>query len=172
LIFQVDSLTAVIKNFEDKCAILEEKHLSLSKDRDTTECQLKELQEFLKFKTEEHMSVLELHELHVTSLQSQISAQTSQIETLQNSIKEVSRKNTSLDRSLSDLNAEIVSLNMVLKESQELCQSLHAQRSSLICQKDDLSAQVALLLLDCMKFSSNCYLLMHPSLTFIFFFTR
>jgi chromosome segregation ATPase len=164
-------LASVVKNFEDKHAILEEKNLSLSKDRDITECQLKELQEVINFKTEEHRSVLELHELHVTSLQNQISTQTSQIEILQNSIKEISRKNTSLDNSLSDLNAEIVSVNMALNKSEELCQSLHAQRSALICQKDDLSAQVALLLLNCMKFYSNCYLCMHPSVN-IHFFTR
>lgn len=139
-------MTAIIKNFEDKHAILEEKHLSLSKDRDTTENQLKRLQELLNCKTDEHRSALESHELHATALQDQISIHTSQIETLQNSIEEISRKNTFLDGSLSDLNAEVESLNVALMESQESCQSLLAQRSALICQKDDLSSQVALFL--------------------------
>lgn len=136
-------MTAIIKNFEDKHAVLEQTHLSLSKDRDTTECQLKELQELLNFKNKEHMSALELHEMHATALQNQITTHASQIETLQNTIKEISRTNYSLESSISDLNAEIEGLNVGLKESQELCQSLHAQRSALICQKDDLSAQVA-----------------------------
>ncbi|KAJ4820494.1 Kinase interacting (KIP1-like) family protein [Rhynchospora pubera] len=142
LLLQVDSLTELLKNFEDKHAVLEQKHLSLSKDRDTTECQLKEFQELLNCRAEEHRSALQSHELHVATLQDQIFTHTSQIETLQNTIKEISRKNSSLNSSLCDLNSEIDGLNVALNESQEMCQSLLTERSALRCQKDDLSAQV------------------------------
>ncbi|KAJ1687346.1 hypothetical protein LUZ63_018736 [Rhynchospora breviuscula] len=142
LLLQVDSLTELLKNFEDKHAVLEQKHLSLSKDRDTMECQLKEFQELLNCKAEEHRGALQSHELHVATLQDQIFTHTSQIETLQNTIKEISRKNSSLNSSLCDLNSEIDGLNVALNESQQMCQSLLAERSALRCQKDDLSAQV------------------------------
>ncbi|XP_073100762.1 protein NETWORKED 1D-like [Elaeis guineensis] len=66
----------------------------------------------------------------------------SQVEIHAKSAEKISEKNTFLENTLSDVNAELECLRTKLKESEESCQSLNDQNSSLLAEKHTFAKQV------------------------------
>lgn len=143
--------------------LLEEKHLVLSDERDLLQNDLKELELLLSSKTEEHENAVRSHDVHVNTLGDQILVHVSekvalatQIETLNNTINDVTSRNNELESSLSAANAEIEDLinrkstldaeievlKDKLKESEDSCWSIIEQKSAFIAERDELSSQV------------------------------
>lgn len=110
---------------------------------------VQELELLLHSKIEEHASAIKSHEMHTVSLETQISehisektALLSQIETLNHTTEAISSQNCELERSLSDVSAEVEDMKKKLEECEESRQSLINQKSALISEKNNLLSQV------------------------------
>ncbi|KAJ0981666.1 hypothetical protein J5N97_009921 [Dioscorea zingiberensis] len=66
----------------------------------------------------------------------------SQVDNISQNIEKLSEKNTVLENSLSDLNAELESLRGKLKDSEESCQALSDQQSIILNERNSLVSQV------------------------------
>jgi hypothetical protein len=117
-IFQVESMTAVIKSLEEKHRRLEENNSALSKERVFKQNQVNKLQDLLSCKIVEH-------ELHVTSFQDQI--------------EYLFEKN-------SGQLSEIEHLARKLNDSERAHQLLIYQKQDLLAEKDNLFSQVLYIL--------------------------
>jgi chromosome segregation ATPase len=139
----------VLKNLEEAHSNLEMNHSSLFKERDLMQNHAQELELLLNSKIEEHASAIKSHEKHTIDLETQISKHisektdlVSQMKTFDHTIEAISSQNCELEKSLSDVNAEVEDMKKKLKECEESCQSLVNQKSALILEKNNLLSQV------------------------------
>jgi hypothetical protein len=139
----------VLKNLEEEHSNLEMNHSCLSKERDLMQNHVQELELLLNSKIEDHASAIKSYEMHTMDLKTQISKHISekkdlisQIKTLDHTIKATSSKNCELEKSLSDVHAEVEDMKKNLKECEESCKFLINQKSALILEKNNLLSQV------------------------------
>ncbi|CAL9076970.1 unnamed protein product [Musa acuminata var. zebrina] len=120
-----------IQTMSERNAILE---TSLSDAND----ELKRLQEKLKTSEDSCKNL----QRRVSLDQTEKAVLISHMDTAAQNIEKLLNKNTFLQNSLSDVNAELDSLKKKLKSLDESCQSLHDQKSTLLSEKDTLVSQV------------------------------
>ncbi|RZR92869.1 hypothetical protein BHM03_00021242 [Ensete ventricosum] len=120
-----------IQTMSERNAILE---TSLSDAND----ELKRLQEKLKT-SEDSCGNLQRR---ISVDQTEKAVLISHMDTAAQNIEKLLNKNTFLQNSLSDVNAELDSLKEKLKSLDESCRSLHDQKSTLLSEKDTLVSQV------------------------------
>ncbi|XP_065005218.1 protein NETWORKED 1D-like [Musa acuminata AAA Group] len=120
-----------IQTMSERNAILE---TSLSNAND----ELKRLQEKLKTSEDSCKNL----QRRVSLDQTEKAVLISHMDTAAQNIEKLLNKNTFLQNSLSDVNAELDSLKEKLKSLDESCRSLHDQKSTLLSEKDTLVSQV------------------------------
>ncbi|THU73962.1 hypothetical protein C4D60_Mb04t28360 [Musa balbisiana] len=120
-----------IQTMSERNAILE---TSLSYAND----ELKRLQEKLKTSEDSCKNL----QRRISLDQTEKAVLISHMDTAAQNIEKLLNKNTFLQNSLSDVNAELDSLKEKLKSLDESCRSLHDQKSTLLSEKDTLVSQV------------------------------
>ncbi|XP_072999913.1 protein NETWORKED 1A-like [Typha latifolia] len=122
LLSQVERTTLVLKNLESRRAELEEENSSLSREKDLTHNQVKELQDVLNSSNQEHGFILRSHEMKIMALENQLHFLQEENHIKEEELKEEQLKNMSalisifvLEKSLSDM----IDKNLILyKECQ------------------------------------------------------
>ncbi|OAY76080.1 Protein NETWORKED 1D [Ananas comosus] len=131
LVSQVESITLLLQNMESRHAELEDKHSSLSREKDLTHNHVKELQDLLDVKNKEHETVIESREIKLVALENQIHSLEEKNQSTQEKLEEEQLKNMG-----ASMNILVLERNLVdVKENNS---TLLAE-----CQKYLVSSQLA-----------------------------